>query len=176
MNYFDLTEQRCSYRGNYTGKKIPTQDINLILSAALRSPTGMNAQSTEFVVVDDPEKLQQIAEILEKPKFAEAAVIILCIVNTEHIPVVGELSFEIEDCSAAVMSMLYAITDLGYASVWIDGLLKRNRNAENIAKIIELPQNKCVQILLPVGEPAESAKQPAKKNMAARVSFNTYKL
>ncbi len=176
MNYFDLIEQRCSYRGNYTEKKIPVQDINLILAAALLSPTGMNAQSTEFVVVDDQNKIDKIAAILEKPKFAGASAVILCIVNIEHIPVVGDLSFEIEDCSAAVMSMLYAITDLGYATVWIDGLLKRNNNAENIGEVVALPDNKRVQILLPVGEPAESAKQPKKKGMAERVSFNTYEL
>ena len=175
MDYFELIQQRCSYRGNYTAKKISKQDIKLILSAALCAPTGMNAQSTEFVVVDDDVKVKEIGAILEKSYVREASAIILCIVNKTPIPVNSlGLSFEIEDCSAAVMSMLLAITELGYASVWLDGVLKRDDNAEKIATIIELPSNKQVQIILPIGEPAQNAHQPVKKTEAERVSFNSY--
>ncbi len=175
MNYFKLIQQRCSYRGNYTGKKISKQDIKSILSAALFAPTGMNAQSTEFVVVDDGFKIKEIGDILGKSYVKEASAIILCIINKIHKPVNNlGLSFEIEDCSAAVMSMLLAITELGYASVWLDGVLKRDDNAEKIAKIIELPDNKHVQVILPIGEPAKSMQQPVKKAEEERVSFNSY--
>lgn len=175
MNYFELIQQRCSYRGNYTEKKISKQDIKLILSAALSAPTGMNAQSTEFVVVDEGVKVNKIGDILEKSYVREASAIILCIVNKTPIPVNNlGLSFEIEDCSAAVMSMLLAVTELGYASVWLDGVLRRNDNAGKIAQIIKLPSNKQVQIILPIGEPAKNAHQPVKKTEAERVSFNSY--
>ena len=177
MNYFDLIKQRCSYRGNYTAKKIPKQDLKLILSAALCAPTGMNAQSTEFVVVDDADKVVKIGETLEKKYVVDASAIIICIVNKTPQPVNSNgLSFEIEDCSAAVMSMLLAITELGYASVWLDGVLKRNNYADKISKIIDLPDNKKIQIILPIGEPAIVSHQPVKKSEAERVSYNSYNL
>lgn len=177
MDYFELTKTRCSYRGNYTSKKIPKQDITKILSTALLAPTGMNAQSTEFVVIDDTGKINEIGRILGKDFISGASHIILCIVNAmpRMVNSLG-LTFEIEDCSAAVMSMLLAITELGYASVWIDGLLRRDNNAERIAEIIKLPESKKIQILLPVGEPASAAQQPQKKTEEERISFNTYTL
>ncbi len=157
-------------------KKIPIQDIKLILSAALNAPSGCNGQSTEFVVVTDADKINTIAEILGKKSFAGASAIILCIVNKIPTPVVYGMSFELEDCSAAVMSMLLGISELGYASVWIDGLLRRDGNAQKVAELINLPEDKCVQVLLPVGEPEAIGSQPEKKGEAERVSFNTYSL
>ncbi len=176
MEYFELNKKRHSYRGNYTSKKTSVQDIKLILSAALSAPTGMNAQSTQFVVVDEEDKINQISDILGKKNVAGASAIILCIINKIPKSVTGDLNFEIEDCSAAVMSMLLAITDLGYASVWIDGLLRRDNIASKIAKIIDLPDDKLIQVLLPVGEAAEQGEQPPKKAENERVSFNKYSL
>ena len=176
MNYFELIGQRYSYRGNYTSKKIPRQDLNLILSAGLNAPSGCNAQTTEFVVIDDTAKIQRISEILGKDNISSASAIILSIINKTPKNVYGDMSFEIEDSAAAVMSMLLAITELGYASVWIDGQLRRDNNAEKIGELIALPPEKKVEILLPVGEAAAPAHQPKKKGEEERVSFNSYSL
>ena len=176
MNFFELTSKRCSYRKDYTSKEISRQELKLIMSAALDAPSGCNMQTTEFVVVTDSELISKIYTICSTGGLKTAQAVILCIIDSDPAEVINGLSFQIEDCSAAVMSMLLAITELGYSSVWVDGKLKNDNIDKKIAKLINLPDNKIIQVLLPVGEAAHEASQPAKKSFEERVCFNEYKL
>ena len=67
--------------------------------------------------------LRQIAEILGKPECASAKAMIVCVSDPR--PVFADISFADEDCAASVENMLLAITALGYATVWLDGVLRR---------------------------------------------------
>jgi nitroreductase len=84
------------------------------------------------------------------------------------------ISFAVEDCAAAVENMLLALTDLGYASVWLDGVLRRDDIAGRIARLLGVPPDKRVRILLPVGVPAEAVPQKEKLPFAQRAWFNRY--
>ena len=70
--------------------------------------------------------------------------------------------------------MLLAITALGYGSVWIDGWLRTEGRAGKIGELLGLPQNKYIRVLLPVGVPCETYKQPEKKAFSVRAWFNRY--
>lgn len=70
--------------------------------------------------------------------------------------------------------MLLAITALGYASVWIDGWLRIDDRADTVAQWLNLPYNKKVQILLPIGKPLEAWTQKEKKPFNSRVWINSY--
>jgi nitroreductase len=84
-------------------------------------------------------------------------------------------TFEVEDAAAAVQNILLAITGLGYASVWLDGVLRNEQRAERIGEIVGLPKSKRIRILLPVGVPADE-NHPRKEKLAfdKRVWFNTW--
>ena len=62
---------------------------------------GVMPRQRSFVVVDEAEKITQISQILGRENIATAPAIILCIINKSPESVVGNLSFEIEDCAAA---------------------------------------------------------------------------
>ena len=68
--------------------------------------------------------------------------------------------------------MLLAITALGYASVWLDGVLRFNNVAERIRQLLGVPQGKTVRILLPVGVPTQSVQQKEKLPFDQRAWFN----
>ncbi len=85
-----------------------------------------------------------------------------------------ELAFAAEDCAACVANMLLAITALGYASVWLDGVLRRDDKAARVSRLLGVPEGKCVRILLPLGVPAEPAVQKEKLPFAERAWFNQY--
>lgn len=174
MEYSELVLKRHSYRGEFTDEKIPREKLTRIMQAAMCAPSGCNKQTTEFVVVDDDPTLSKMRDIIEMPAVKTAAAFIVCIINKEAKPVYQDLSFEIEDCAAAVQSLLLAITDSGYGSVWLDGQLRCDSNAEKIAKILEIPDNKKVEILLPLGVAAEEKQSPPKKKIEERVSWNSY--
>jgi nitroreductase len=175
MELFDALRERHSYRGRFLDEPVGRDELVKIIKAALLAPSGCNKQTTEFVVVDDNELVSKIAAITgANPAVGSAAAFILCIISKEPEPVFENLSFEVEDCAAAVENMLLAITDLGYASVWIDGWLRREGRNEQIARWIGLPDNKVVRILLPVGKPAEAIEPPDKLPIARRAWFNEY--
>ena len=175
MDIFEAINKRHSYRGEFAATTIPQEDLKKIVQAGLEAPSGCNAQSTEFIIVDDPKLIQQIALIFDKVFITEAKALIVCLINTEPQAVFSDMSFEIEDCSAAVENMLLAITALGYSSVWLDGMLRRDNAAEKIGEILDVPQGKKAQVLLPVGKAVSEQRVPGKKSFNERAWFNGYR-
>ena len=170
MNVFEAIDNRHSYRGTFTGTPVPREDLKKIVGAGLEAPSGCNKQTTTFVVVDDPETLAKVGEIVTLYNPPQA--LIVCVVDPA--PVYQEFSFEKEDCSAAVENMLLAITAMGYATVWIDGQLRTDGRAKRLGDLLGVPENRRVQIILPLGVPAESCTGPEKRPFDERAWFGTY--
>ncbi len=174
MDVFEAINKRYSYRGPFRDVPIPREHLRKIVEAGIRAPSGKNAQTTSFVIVDDPVLIRQIAALFEnKPVCSTAKAMIVCV--TDPRPVMGDVSFHVEDCAAAVENILLAITALGYATVWIDGALRYNRIAERIGELLGVPSDRIVRVLLPVGVPAEPGTQREKLPFEQRAWFNGWK-
>ncbi len=177
MDVFEAIARRHSYRGPFRDQPVPREDLKRIVQAALQAPSGKNAQTTSFIIVDNAETVRQISTMHPtNTAMQEARAYIACIVDTHPEPIYEKHSFQIEDCAAAVQNMLLAITALGYATVWIDGWLRVKGHAREIGRILELPDEKTVRVILPVGIPAEDWEQKEKKPFEARACFNRYDL
>ena len=174
MDLFDAINNRYCYRDSFMPQHISRVDLKKIVEAGLKAPSGKNEQTTEFVIVDDPELLAEIGSMHTMKAMKEAKSIIFCIVDKEPEAIYEGYNFQVEDCAAAVENMLLAITALGYASVWIDGWLRIENRAKNLAKLISLPKNKVIRIVLPVGVPVLDGPKRDKKTFEERVRFNTY--
>jgi nitroreductase len=175
MELFDAIAERHSYRASFRNQAIPREDLKRIVQAGLAAPSGNNAQTTLFVIIDEAEVVRQIGAMHEEnAAVQQARAFIACIIDTDPRPFRKKHSFQVEDCAAAVENMLLAITGLGYASVWIDGWLREEGRAAKIGQMIGLPAGKMVRVLLPIGVPAEVYKRPEKKPFAERAWFNRY--
>lgn len=175
MDLFEATKKRHSYRGGYTDAAVPREDLQKIVQAGLDAPSGCNAQTTRFVIVDDPALLGQIWQMHPGNKaMQQAKAFIACIVDKQPPGVYEELSFQVEDCAAAVQNMLLAVTTLGYASVWVDGWLRREGRAETIGNMLNIPADKIVRVILPVGVPEKDVIGPEKMGFEQRAWFNKY--
>jgi len=172
MDIFEAIKKRHSYRGEFECRPVPRADLEQILDAAIRAPSGCNAQTTSFVVVDERRVLDQIAALADKPCLRTAAAMIVCVVD--HRAVYGDMSFGVEDCAASVENMLLAITALGYASVWLDGMLRKDDLARRIAELLGIPDELQVRILLPVGVPREQGTQRERLAYGDRVFYNRW--
>ena len=172
MDVFEAVSKRYSYRGKFTDAPVPREDLIKIVLAGIHAPSGKNEQTTSFVIVDDPQLLGQIAQIVDKPVCHSAKAMIVCVIDPR--PVLGDLSFAVEDCAAAVENMLLAITALGYATVWLDGVLRGGGKAAQIARLLAVPGDKSVRILLPLGVAAEPGTQKEKLPFEKRAWFNRY--
>jgi nitroreductase len=175
MEFFTAVKKRYSYRGGFQDVTVPRQDLEKIVQAGLDAPSGKNAQTTEFVIVDEPALVRQIGLLhLDNKAVQQARALIACICDKNPGATYEGFAFQVEDCAAATENMLLAITALGYASVWVDGWLRVDGRAEKIGQLLGLPEKKYVRVLLPIGIPAETYKQPAKKPFAERAWFNRY--
>jgi nitroreductase len=176
MELFEAISQRYSYRGAYQQQPVPEEDLRKIVQAGLDAPSGKNLQTTRFVIINDPDKLGLIKAVFAgQPFIATAPAFIAAFYDVEE-QAASEFpyTFEIEDASAAIQNILLAITALGYASVWLDGVLRNEQRAEKIGDIIGLPASKRVRILLPVGIAAEDGPRKQKQPFAERVRFNSW--
>jgi len=151
---------------------VPREDLRRIVEAGIRAPSAANKQVASFVVVDDPGLLREIAEIVDKPVCRSAKAVIVYIADPRLI--LGGVSFATEDCDASVENMLLAVTALGYATVWLDGVLRREDRARRIARLLGVPDDREIRILLPIGVPAEQHAQKEKLPFEKRAWFNRY--
>jgi len=172
MDLFEAIEKRHSYRGDFTDDPVPREDLRRIVEAGIRAPSAANEQVASFVVVDEPDLLAQLAEIVDKPVCRSAKAVIVCVADPRVI--LGGVSFATEDCAASVENMLLAATALGYATVWLDGVLRREDRARRIARLLGVPDDREVRILLPIGVPAEQHAQKEKLPFDRRAWFNRY--
>lgn len=176
MDLFTAIEERLSYRGGFKSEAISTSDLIKIVEAGLKAPSGKNAQTTNFVIINDANKLREIQSLHPTNRaMREAQAYIACIVDDVPDAIYEGHSFQIEDCAAAVQNMLLAITALGYGSVWIDGWLRLKNRAETIGQWLDLPKGKVVRVLLPIGIPTEAGVKKQKKAFHQRAAFNTYR-
>ena len=175
MELFEAIRERYSYRGPFQGDLIPREDLKRIVGAGLMAPSGKNAQTTGFVIVDDPELVKEIGGMHPSNKaLQQARALIACIIDRKPEAVYEGMNFQVEDCAAAVENMLLAVTALGYGSVWVDGWLRREGRADKIGRILGVPDSKVVWILLPVGIPIGPGPRPEKKTFDERARFNRW--
>jgi nitroreductase len=174
MDTFEAIGKRHSYRGSFDGRKVPREDLLRIVQAGIQAPSGHNAQSTSFVIVDEPSLIAKMAEITDNDVIRGAPAAIVCVMDP-RVSAGKRLSFGVEDYSAAVENMLLAITAMGYASVWIDGVLREGERSVQVGDLLCVPRGREVRVILPVGAPVEHARQKEKKPLAERAWFNRYR-
>ena len=172
MDLFDAIASRYSYRGQFTAAPVPRRDLEKIVQAGIQAPSACNQQIATFVIVDDPALLRQIAQIVDKPVCHSAKAMIACVADPRS--VYANFSFAAEDCAAAVENMLLAIAALGYATVWLDGVLRVEDRAARIGQLLGVPTGRTIRILLPIGVPAEPGKQRERFSFDQRAWFNRY--
>lgn len=121
----DLLIQRRSIR-KYTEHLLQPEETEMILKAALLSPTSKNSHSWQFVVVEDKEMLQKLANC--KPHgsnfVANCALAIVVLGN----PLVSDVW--IEDASIASFAMQLQAEDIGVGSCWVQ--VRERQFDENI--------------------------------------------
>ena len=173
MELFDAITRRHSYRGAFKNDPVPEGDLRLIAEVGVRAPSGCNKQTTHFCIVNDKEKLTAFAALLPRPVVQTAQAILVVVSDSR--PAYDDRSFEAQDYGAAVENMLLAITALGYATVWLDGVLRHDGIAEKIADIIKLKDRKhlTVSVILPIGVPEEIHTQHERLPLDQRVFLNT---
>lgn len=112
--FSELISSRRSIR-RFTADPLKSEQVELILKAGLKSPSSKNSKSYQFIVLEDKEMLQKLAnskKVGSKP-LSECSLAIVVIAD----PLVSDVW--IEDASIATIVMQLQAEDLGLGSCWI---------------------------------------------------------
>jgi nitroreductase len=163
MELFEAIEKRASVR-ELKPADISDADLNRILDAGRRAPSGMNRQPFEFIVIRDPVSLRTFAECQACVADVNTAIAVVAAPEASR--------FWLEDLSAATENMLLAITALGYATVWIEGrILPRE---DELKQMLGVPQKLRLIVILPVGKAAGAVAQKEKRPLDQVVHRERY--
>jgi nitroreductase len=138
----------------YLAEPVPDEMVNDLLAAAMAAPSACAKDPWRFVVVRNRNTLQTIAKALPNGKMlADAAVgIVVCgDLGAAH---GGELSYLLQDCSAAIQNLLLAAHGLGLGACWL-GVHPRQPRIEALTRILHFPEKILPVSCIAVGRPAE---------------------
>jgi len=173
MDLFDAIKERYSFRGEFKKDPVPRADLQKILEAGLAAPSGCNAQTAYLVGIDDPVIIKGTAEIMGKKSMAEVPAGIFVI--THAIPVYKDMCFNIQDYSAAIENILLAVSALGYATCWYEGVITSDREKQAaFSKLLDVPSGFEVVAYLPIGVPAAPGRRAAHQPFGERAFYNGF--
>jgi nitroreductase len=163
MDVFEAIHTRASVR-SLKPCSITGQELEQILDAGRRAPSGYNRQPWEFILIRDRKVLDQLGRI--QSCIAEASAAIALVMDEQA------SKYWKEDAGAAIENMLLAIIALGYASVWVEGYVL---NQEAYGKsVLGVPKHLRLLAILPIGKPAVSPRQARKKKLDELVYYDRY--
>ncbi len=155
--FSELAKSRRSTR-KYTSEELTPEEVELLMKAALMSPTSKNSHSWEFILVDDKDKLAQLALCkAHGANFVEnAALAVVVAADPEKSEV------WIEDASIASIMLQLQAEDMGLGSCWVQ---IRNRFAANggtsedyIRELLGIPANINILSIIAIGKKGEERK------------------
>lgn len=155
-----ILQNRHSVR-HYTGEPIPEEFLQMILQAALLSPTGRNFCPWEFIVVRDKQVLQEMAKCRtgSANMLTEADCAVVVVADTTKSDTV------IEDCSIAMSNMHLMADSLGVGSCWIQGRMRQAQDGrsteEFLRSLLHFPEHYCLEATLSLGMPVQKREPKA---------------
>lgn len=137
----------------FTSEPVSDADIQTILKAAMAAPTAINFQPWRFVVVNEREALDSLADQLPYAKMLKQAPLAI-VVCGETLWMGGEENpFWSLDCSAATQNLLLTAEALGLGAVWTAAYPDADR-CKAISDALGLPSTVKPLCVVPIGHPA----------------------
>lgn len=155
--FSNIVQERRSHR-KFTTEEIDGEDVRLILRAALMAPTSKSTRAWHFIVVEDKQDLEKMADAKDMGgAFLKDAP--LAIVVTGN-PTADDCW--VEDGTIAAISMQYQAHDLGLGSCWVQidkrGLSDGTTANEVLHGILNIPEEQQVLCVIAIGHPADERK------------------
>ena len=163
MDCMEALKTRRSVR-SYTGAPVLRAAIEDIVDCGRLAATANNLQPWEFVVVTDPNRLREIADLTDWGKFipqAGACIVVFC----------KETKYYLEDGSNASQNMLVAAHAHGLGTCWVAG--DKKHYADPIRRLLGAPESFKLISLIALGHTAEQT-QKAKRPLAEVLHWDKF--
>jgi nitroreductase len=160
MELWNAIKGRRSVR-SFTGEPVSRETLEKLLEAAIWAPSGGNAQTWRFTVIDQPGAIRQIKLVSPGLLGDPAAVIAVC----QDMPraraaggALGETTLAPIDAAMAAQNLLLVAHAEGLGTCTIASF-----HHKGIARLLRLPVGVEPVLLISVGWPAEMPAAPARR-------------
>ena len=136
-------------------RPVGQEQLKELLKAGMAAPSACAKDPWVFLGVTAPEILKAIAAKLPNGHFLADAPACICIAGDLHKAHGGELSYLLQDCSAAAENILLAANLLGLGGCWL-GVHPRAERVKALQELFALPAHILPVCCLAIGWPAES--------------------
>lgn len=152
--FIDLLRARRSIR-RFTSQPVEQEKLDVLLEAALRSPSSKGNTPWEFIVVTEPERLAQLAVAkAHGATFLQGAPLAIAVCADS-----AKSDVWVEDASIATTLIHLAATDLGLGSCWVQIRLRQREDGVSsqdfLAELLGLPEGMMVLAVVGIGYPVE---------------------
>lgn len=177
MNFTELTRIRQSDR-KYSDQPIEKEKLQQILETTRISPSANNSQPWKFIVVDEPELKNKIAECaasLGMNGFAkQAPVMVAVVLEKMNIlskigSVIKDKEFSLLDIGIAANQFCLQAAELGLGTCMIGWF-----NEKEVKKLLHIPSGRRVPLLISVGYPAGATREKVRKVVGEMSAWNSY--
>ncbi len=170
----DLLRQRRSVR-KFKKQPVEAEKIAQLKEALLRAPNSRNQQPCEFVLVDDPEILNQLATAKKHgTSFFNSAPLAVVIAANPDISDVW-----VEDSAIAAIIVQLAAEEIGLKSCWAQLRLREHddhtRASDFVRQLVDLPPGLEVAMVIAIGYPEENISgHPRESLLDQKIHYNKF--
>lgn len=152
MDVQDLLARRSVRK--YTAEPVTAAQLTSALEAAMAAPSAMHCDPWRFLVLTKREDLDALAELLPFGKMLRQAPAGFIVCGDPKAAHRGELSYLLQDVSAAIENLLLALHAQGLGAVWL-GIHPNADRIEGVTRRFALPEGVLPIAAIAVGHPDE---------------------
>lgn len=142
----------------YSPAAVSEAAVQKLLEAAMAAPSAAAKDPWRFVVVRDRRTLTEIAAALPNGQMIAGAALGIAVCGDLQAAHDQQLSYLLQDCSAAIENLLLCAHVLGLGACWL-GVHPREQRMNSLKQILALPASVVPVACISIGYPAE-AKEP----------------
>ncbi len=138
----------------YSPGDVPAETVTRLLEAAMAAPSAMTKDPWRFVTVREPRTLAALAAALPGGKMLGTAALAIAVCGDLDAALDRQLSYLLQDCSAATENLLLAAHALGLGACWV-GVHPAEDAVRQVRQLLDLPTPIIPMAVVAVGRPGE---------------------
>jgi nitroreductase len=147
----------------YSSAAVSEAAVQKLLEAAMAAPSAVAKDPWRFVVVRNRQTLSEIAAALPNGQMLADAALGIAVCGDLPAAHDQQLSYLLQDCSAAIENLLLCAHVLGLGACWL-GVHPREQRVNCLRQILALPASVIPVACISIGYPAETKESRTRFN------------
>lgn len=171
MKFDEIIKKRKSVHA-FKNKKVKWKDILIAVDSANQGPFASNLNNLKFIIIEEKEKIKQIAEDSDQLWITEASSLIVVCSNEKDLENIYDERGRVysrQQAGAAINTLLLKLTDLGISSCWVGSY------DDHLVRLhLEIPKNINIEAIIPVGYESGNTSKKRKRPLEGKVYWETW--